>query len=387
MAKNKVGKKGARGFSYRERHYPFMEVIRKEWVFFSILAAAAALSGILLPYGHLVMWLGFAFAAYAAIANDSIQTIGTFIASNQDKRWWAMWLFTGVIFLGTVTYSFVVFDGDVTYQRLLNSSGESKYPHPIEDVGTGFSYLQIIAPLVLLVLTRMRMPVSTTFLLLSSFSATSAGITDVLQKSLSGYILAFLISAIIWAALYQFISKYFSSRKAHFGWTIMQWAISGTLWAVWIMQDAANIAVYLPRQLDMTQFIGFAGFIFLGLGVLFYLRGDRIQKIVDEKTRISDVRAATLTDLIYSLLLIYKLFISTIPMSTTWVFLGVIGGREIAVNFMRNKQGRKHNTKAIKLIGKDMLAALIGLVISVLLAIGVNPLIRQDVVNFFKNLF
>jgi hypothetical protein len=387
MAKKKSGKKGVREFSYRERQFPFMEVIRKQWVFFSILAAAFALSGILLPYGHLVMWLGFAFAAYAAIANDSIQTIGTFIASNQDKKWWMMWLFTGVIFLGTVTYSFVVFDGDVTYQRLLNSSGESKYPHPIEDVGTGFSYLQIIAPLILLVLTRMRMPVSTTFLLLSSFSATSSGITDILQKSLSGYILAFLLSAIIWAALYQFISKYFSSRKAHFGWTIVQWAISGTLWAVWIMQDAANIAVYLPRQLDVSQFIGFAGFIFLGLGVLFYLRGDRIQKIVNEKTRISDVRAATLTDLIYSLLLIYKLFISTIPMSTTWVFLGVIGGREIAVNFMRNKQGRKHNTKAIKLIGKDMLAALIGLAVSVLLAIGVNPLIRQDVVNFFKSLF
>ena len=365
-----------------------MEVIRKEWVFFSILAAAAALAGILLPYGHLVMWLGFAFAAYAAIANDSIQTIGTFIASNQDKKWWVMWLFTGVIFLAVVSYSFIVNEGDVSFLRLqgVDSDGELKYPHPLES-GVKFEYLQIIAPLVLLVLTRMRMPVSTTFLLLSSFSATSSGITDILQKSLSGYILAFLVSAIIWAALYQFISKYFSSRKAHFGWTIVQWAISGTLWAVWIMQDAANIAVYLPRQLDVSQFIGFAGFIFLGLGVLFYMRGDRIQKIVNEKTRISDVRAATLTDLIYSLLLIYKLFISTIPMSTTWVFLGVIGGREIAINFMRNKQGRRHNTKAIKLIGKDMLAALIGLAVSVLLAIGVNPLIRQDVVNFFKDLF
>ena len=38
------------------------------------------------PYPQLGMWVGFIFAAYAAIANDSIQTIGTFIASNQDKN-------------------------------------------------------------------------------------------------------------------------------------------------------------------------------------------------------------------------------------------------------------------------------------------------------------
>ena len=34
----------------------------------------------------IAMWVGFLFAAYAAVANDSIQTLGTFIASNQDKK-------------------------------------------------------------------------------------------------------------------------------------------------------------------------------------------------------------------------------------------------------------------------------------------------------------
>ena len=35
------------------------------------------------PYPQIAMWVGFLFAAYAAVANDSIQTLGTFIASNQ----------------------------------------------------------------------------------------------------------------------------------------------------------------------------------------------------------------------------------------------------------------------------------------------------------------
>jgi hypothetical protein len=62
------------------------------------------------------------------------------------------------------------------------------------------------------------------------------------------------------------------------------------------MQDAANIAVYLPRTLTISQFIAFAAFIFFGLGLLFYLRGDRIQSIVTEKSNITEVRAATIVD-------------------------------------------------------------------------------------------
>ena len=42
------------------------------------------------PYPQIAMWVGFLFAAYAAVANDSIQTLGTFIASNQDRKWWVL---------------------------------------------------------------------------------------------------------------------------------------------------------------------------------------------------------------------------------------------------------------------------------------------------------
>jgi hypothetical protein len=48
------------------------------------------------------------------------------------------------------------------------------------------------------------------------------------------------------------------------------------LWSVWIQQDAANIAIFLPRSLSIWEFIGFAGYIFIGLGLLFYLKGDKI---------------------------------------------------------------------------------------------------------------
>lgn len=353
-----------------------------ERTFIVIVLVGTLMAALSQTMGQTAMWVGFLFAAYATVANDSIQSLGTFIESNSHRKWWILWLFIGSIFLVTVTFSWIYYDGDVTYQRLLNTAGETAYPHP-----DNFSFFQIIAPLVLLILTRLRMPVSTTFLMLSVFSSNTSGITSIVGKSMSGYVLAFVFSFLIWYLGYNLIKRKFSNRKAHSSWAVLQWIVSGVLWSVWVMQDGANVAVFLPRRLDTFHFIIFSSTIFLGLGLLLYLRGDKIQKIVTEKVRISDVRAATLIDFSYAILLIYKLFISPIPMSTTWVFLGVIGGREIAIHLSRTKEGHVHKFKALRVILKDLLSALIGLFISVMLAIGANPKIQSELLALIRGWF
>jgi len=326
--------------------YRTFEVARKEKAFITFIAILTFLCGIFTPYTNIAMWLGFAMAAYSAIANDSIQTIGTFIASNSHRKWWILWLFMGIIFLATVTYSWIVFDGDVSHQRLA-SKGFNEAP-------TSFSFLQLAAPILLLVLTRLRMPVSTSVLLLSAFSTQANSIGKVLSKSFSGYILAFFVAIIVWLLVQKFISKYFQNKKPAKFWTPLQWITSGALWSIWISQDAANIAVYLPRSLDIYEFIAFSGFIFLGLGVLFYLKGDKIQGIVNEKSGVTDVRAATVVDLVYACLLYYFKVISTIPISTTWVFIGLLGGRELAIAITKRRQKRRSKAlkKASSMLGK-----------------------------------
>ena len=356
-----------------------IERFSNERVFLIIIFLLLIASAVFYSQPQVAMWIGFLMAAYATVSNDSIQSLGTFIESNKHRKWYLLWIYVGSIFIVTVTISWVIYDGDVTYQRLLDSEGHSKYPHP-----ENFSFFMLMAPLLLLILTRLRMPVSTTFLMLSVFSSTSSGITSMISKSLSGYVIAFIVSGLIWYFGYDFIRKRFKSRKVHPAWMVAQWLVSGLLWSVWVMQDGANVAVFLPRKLDGTQFFIFTAVIFVGLGLLFYLRGDKIQKVVSEKVRISDIRAATLIDFTYALILIYKLFISTVPMSTTWVFLGLIGGREIAVNLARFKKGKKHKQKAMRLIGKDFLYAAIGLIISLLLASTVNPAIKEDVLGLFR---
>jgi len=350
----------------------------RERKFLRFIILMFLLAGVAYPYPKIAMWLGFAFAGYSAIANDSIQNIGTFLSSNAKRPWWVLWLFIGSIFIVTMLVSWLSFDGDVSYQRL-TSKGFDQAPQ-------SFSFLQIAAPLVLLLLTRFKMPVSTTFLLLSSFSADSSAIINVGIKSLSGYIIAFVTSISIWLIFSQLIKR-FTTGKPHAAWTVVQWVISGCLWSVWLMQDAANIAVFLPRSLSLGEFIAFLSYIFLGLGLLFYFRGDKIQQIVQEKSQVTDVRGATLIDLVYTIILFFFQKLSSIPMSTTWVFLGLLAGREIAMTISRAYETNRDLSITMKLVSRDVFSALFGLVISVILAILVNPVIHNEIFDFFVGLF
>ena len=94
---------------------------------------------------------------------------------------------------------------------------------------------------------------------------------------MSGYVLAFFLGLIVFSSIAKLAQKHFTG-EAKFGWTIAQWITTGTLWSVWLMQDAANIAVFLPRSLSFGEFAGFAGVLFIGLGLLLYYKGGRIQR-------------------------------------------------------------------------------------------------------------
>lgn len=337
-----------------------------------VLALLFVLAAIAHPYPHVAMWVGFLVSAYAAVGNDSIQTIGTFIASNEDQKWWMLWLYIGGIFLLTVAYSWWAFDGDVSYGRL-TAKGFASAP-------SSFTFLQVSAPIILLVLTRLRMPVSTTFLLLTSFATSVSGVGKVLLKSISGYFIAFALAMAVWFALSSAFDKWFAKKEPHWAWRPAQWLTSGSLWSVWIMQDAANIAVYLPRSLSLLQLAGFAGVVFAGLGLLFYSRGEKVQEIVNEKSDVVDVRPATMIDLVYAVILIYHLFDSKVPMSTTWVFIGLLGGRELAMAM--RKSGDHSWGEALRMMLKDALFAGIGLLVSMVLAAAVNPLFRAQLLGF-----
>lgn len=346
----------------------------QERTFLRMMAAFLVIAAVFYPYPQIAMWIGFMFAGYSAIANDSIQSIGTFIASNGDQKWWKLWLYIGGIFVVTVFYSWYTYNGDVSFQRLTSKG--------FEESPTSFHFLQIAAPLVLLLITRLRMPVSTTFMLLSCFSASSSGIIGVTQKSLLGYGLSFVVAMAVWYLLSGAIKR-LTTGTPHPYWRAAQWLISGWLWSLWITHDAANIAIFLNRSLTVWDFVLFASFIFFGLGVLFYLRGDKIQKIVTEKSQVVDVRAASVIDIVYAFILFVFKEWSNIPMSTTWIFLGLLGGRELAMQLSKNSETNRTMLATVRMILRDISFATIGLIISVLIAIAVNDTLQKEIMAYF----
>ena len=70
-------------------------------------------------------------------------------------------------------------------------------------------------------------------------------------------------------------------------------------------------------------------------------------------------------------------------MSTTWVFIGLLAGREIAMTFTDARGKGKPLKTSLKLIAKDGGYALIGLAVSIALAIAINPQIDEEIFNYF----
>jgi uncharacterized membrane protein YhdT len=346
----------------------FYDLLYREKVFLVVMLISIIVTGAVFDQPQIAMWVGFLFAGYSAVANDSIQTIGTFISSNRDRPWWQLWAFTGLIFIGMMVWSYVAYNGDVSFGRL-QSKG-------FETAPTSFEFLHIAAPLVLMVLTRLRMPVSTTFLLLSSFATEGKGIWAVTLKSVSGYGIAFGMAMLVWLTLGPLMKRRFVG-EAHPAWRVGQWISSGSLWAVWLAQDAANIAVFLPRQLSLVQFGAFVGVILVGLAILFRGGGERIQEVVDEKSHVLDVRPATVIDFVYAaILLIFQVW-SNVPMSTTWVFVGLLGGRELAMALRQSAEGSRSVGAALRMMGRDLAYVTIGFAVALLVAALSNPVVAD----------
>jgi hypothetical protein len=302
--------------------------------------------------------VGFLLAAFAVIGNDSAQTLGTFISSNKKKTdWRIMWVFTSVILAATLMWGW--FQGDIAFGRL------NKIPLPEQ-----FQWYHALAPMLLLGLTRFGVPVSTTLLTLSAFSS-GLVLEKIIMKSALGYGVAAVAAYAIWMALTRFFNEKSPVKEEHKKlWAAAQWCSTGFLWHMWLSHDIANIFVYLPRGgVSLPAMLGIIGILVAGLAHLFYTNGGKIQEIVLSKSGTRFIRSACLIDLFYAFILWYFKVYSDIPMSTTWVFIGLLAGRELAVYRTFNRD--KKIEVIFPMLVKDFLKIMLGLALSVAVVTGV----------------
>lgn len=336
-----------------------------------------------------VMWVGFILAAYSVVGNDVIQTLGTFLTSNEKRvKWWVLWLFAASILTFTLVQGYL--NADISYGRL------EKFEGGLIDLEYKWYYL--IPPIALLFLTRMGIPVSTTFMILTLFSLnkipndlgsmvssvfdTDAKLGGMIQKSLMGYVIAFIAAIIIYMLVTRVTEKRFIEKpledKYRPVWIFLQWFATGFLWYQWLTQDLANIYVFHRGGNELSP-VMFTITVLILVGLLafiFYRRGGAVQNVVRNKINTLDIRSATIIDFIYGIILyIFKYdnfmgfeyqfpWTGNLPMSTTWVFIGLLAGRELAVRF---RLDNKLTKSEVKDVAGDLAKVSLGLVVSVVL--------------------
>lgn len=327
-----------------------------------------------------LMWLGFALSAYAVIGNDFIQTLGTFFSSNErDISWVTMYTFSAVVLSILLVMGYL--QGDVSFGRLAHIPEVSQ-----------FTPVHILPPLVLLIITRYGIPVSTTFMILTFFSLSEVpadffAITDnilnpdtrlgkMTQKAVFGYFTAFLFSLIIYGLLLYKLELRYNVQKAPERsvkyWRILQIIATLFLWVQWILQDAGNIYVFLHqgKGIEFQEFVISLFIVNMMLLLLFADRGGKIMDVIRNKRNFTDIRSATFIDLFFGIMLFlfiedyFNIWGEKNLISTTWVFLGIMGGRELSLQYKTHRIIPK-KTAAIVLTEFAKIAA--GLLISFLL--------------------
>lgn len=309
---------------------------------------------------QIYMIVGFLLSMYSCVSNDIIQTLGTFLSANKKTPFYWLWLFSFAVLTITIVTGWIVNKGDLSFGLL------TRIP-----VTQEFTFMHLLPPIVLIILTKYGIPVATTFLVLSVFSVSD---TDViwmmLTKSVLGYVIAFIAAIIIYNIIGRPLERYFYYTQKRSGdskiskwWIVAKWFSTAFIWSQWLVQDSAKLFVYLPRQASLGQLIFALVCFAILLGYITYTRGGDIQKIVKMKTNVQDPRSATIIDIIYAFLLLYFINLNNVPMSTTWVFIGLLAGREVALYQRLRFESPK---KMYKHILKDLTKVILGLFVSII---------------------
>lgn len=305
------------------------------------------------------MIAGFLLSMYACVSNDIIQTLGTFLSANKKTPFYYLWAFSVAVLVITIVTGWIVNDGDMSFGLL------TRIP-----VTENYTFLYLLPPIILILLTRWGIPVATTFLVLSVFSVSDVSVIwMMLTKSVLGYIIAFVAAIIIYNIIGRPVERYFYYTQKRSGnekiskwWMVAKWCSTAFIWSQWLVQDSAKLFIYLPRKASVWELLFVLVCFTIFLGVLTYQRGGDIQKIVKMKTNVQDPRSATIIDIIYACLLLYFINLNNVPMSTTWVFIGLLAGREIALYQRLRFESPK---KMYKHIIKDLYKVTLGLIVSI----------------------
>ena len=309
----------------------------------------------LLGNGNIFAWIITSLVTYNVVFNNSIQTIGLFIASNKNKGIFYNLLFFSSIFVFTVLLSWFLTDREVHY-HLLDTINYSR-------IGLQF----LLLPILLSFLTKKQVPLSATFLIIPLF-ADSSTISSMVNKTTVSYFLSLIGSLIIYKFLYTKYKNLLVDEKSDTGkiWIVAEYVSTGILWFSWLTVSLCNFVIFLPRKFDIIDLILFSIVGIITLYCILISNGGEIQKIIDQKSDVKNIKTTVIFNSLFAFALLFIQHMDNIPITSTWMFLGILAGRELAISVTTKRLAGEKYRLCLAKIWKDLRLAIIGIVLSLL---------------------
>ena len=248
----------------------------------------------LLGNGNIFAWIITSLVTYNVVFNNSIQTIGLFIASNKNKGIFYNLLFFSSIFVFTVLLSWFLTDREVHY-HLLDTINYSR-------IGLQF----LLLPILLSFLTKKQVPLSATFLIIPLF-ADSSTISSMVNKTTVSYFLSLIGSLIIYKFLYTKYKNLLVDEKSDTGkiWIVAEYVSTGILWFSWLTVSLCNFVIFLPRKFDIIDLILFSIVGIITLYCILISNGGEIQKIIDQKSDVKNIKTTVIFNSLFAFALLF----------------------------------------------------------------------------------
>jgi hypothetical protein len=324
-----------------------------------------ALGGILFARGNLINWVATIIVAFAIIGNDSPQLIGTYLASKENEKWYKTFFFVGSIFFIALCWAWY-FQGGELHFKILNNI-------PYREINSFY----LAAPAVLLLLTHFGIPTSSTFLILSIFMK-GGDVFAMLTKTVTSYFFSCVFSGYAHYIALRKYGKYllspFEKQKERM-WNALQTLSTVALVANWLFFSMSNVVAFLPRKFSGYDFVFFLIMLLSILGLILSNKNNRMQRIVSSKKNAGNVRINTIINVVFALILFFFKTVNNISIATTFVFLGVLAGKDIALLLNERDAEKKNYRRTLSNILKDINKCILGVGIS---------LIFFSVINFFN---
>lgn len=303
--------------------------------------------------GDYFAWILTILTTYHIMANNAVQIIGMFVASNDKKDKLKIWLLLSFIFVLTVLISWLFFDKQLHFS-LLNSIQYNE----------NLSILLIFLPIILYFFTKKNIPISATFLIIPIFSNNNT-LQSMVVKTLISYFLSFTISFIFWYFLYikykNFIDIEKNNNKNR--WIIIEYLSTAMLLGIWLVTSTCTFTIFLPRVFTIKYLILFIIVGIFSILVILYNDNTTIKKIIGNKSDIN-YKSGAIFNILFAMIMLSVQYISKIPITSTWVFLGVLAGRELAIAGSKKNNNSLNIIQSLKNDLSDLYSAILGIIFS-----------------------